>query len=60
MDAEGPVHVPHQGRGERAAASSNPLDRNRPHLVSLRLGVPLEPRHVGPQEHLEGVDPIDV
>jgi hypothetical protein len=57
MQAKGLVDVEQDRVGDDAQPNIQPLDRDRPDLLSLRLGVAIEARHGGRKQDLEGMGP---
>ena len=60
MQAEGLVDVQQERVGDDAQPNIQLLDRDRPDLLSLRLGVATEARLGGWKQDLERIDALDV
>ncbi len=60
MQTQRLVDVEHDRIGDDAQPFTHPLNGDRPDLLSLSLGVAIEPRLDGWKQDLEWIDALDV
>jgi len=60
MKADSRIELRHEPARHGSYTSTDPLDRDRSHLLDLRLGIPVESGNHGFQQDLEGGHPLGV